>query len=64
MSTVAEEPQKKAPSIKASRGLLISCDGALKQFLLRLNENSPHKLYVLLIIIFNIYIIDYTQCNA
>ena len=43
MSAPTEEPQKKAPAIKASRGLLVSCDGALKQFLLRLNENSSHK---------------------
>eukprot|EP01084_Bolivina_argentea_P104973 187922_1 len=38
-----QSSQPKPQTIKAHRGLLISCDGALKQFLLRLNEKSNHK---------------------
>ena len=38
-----KETQKPSNAIKAHRGLLVTCDGALKQFLLRLNENSTHK---------------------
>ena len=62
MSTGTEEQKKKdAPSIKASRGLLVSCDGALKQFLLRLNENSPHKLYEIIIMDVILYLIIHLQ---
>ena len=35
--------QKTGGNIKAHRGMLITCDGALKQFLLDLNSKSPHK---------------------
>ena len=38
-----QQQSKPSSNIKAHRGLLVSCDGALKQFLLRLNENSTHK---------------------
>eukprot|EP01083_Nonionella_stella_P133528 405973_1 len=43
LPTEKEKTQKQQTSstnIKAHRGLLITCDGALKQFLLRLNEKS------------------------
>ena len=44
-STNAQNTAKSnaTPNVKAHRGLLITCDGALKQFLLRLNEQSAQK---------------------
>lgn len=48
MASTQSQDKAKAKSsstqnVKAHRGLLITCDGALKQFLLRLNEQQQHK---------------------